>query len=210
MINTIRRLLGYEDKFYALLEASAAEAQTSVQLLGNLLRRADTVPTLEEFTATRRKDKRITEDITEQLCKTFVTPLEREDIEALSVALYKIPKTVEKFSERYICCRPQLGELDFSAQLALIEQATAVVATMVGRLRHHPRVESMRDENDRLLRLEGEADRLILELVRNLYSGRYEPLRVIILLDLHGTLEKVMDRCRDAGHVIFQVVLKYS
>jgi len=210
MINAIRRLLGYEDKFFNLLEASAAEAQTSVQLLGNLLRRSEGVPTLDEFTATRRKDKRITEEISEQLCKTFVTPLEREDIEALSVALYRVPKTIEKFSEKYLCCRPQLGRLDFAPQLALIEEATTVVSRMVGKLRHRPHVETMRDENDRLLRLEGDADRLILALVQDLYSGKHEPLKVIILLDLHGTLEKVMDRCRDAGHVIFQILLKYS
>jgi len=210
MINAIRRLLGYDDKFFALLEASAAEAQTSVHLLRDLLRRADGNPTLEEFAATRRKGKRITEEISEQLCKTFVTPLEREDIEALSVALYKIPKTIEKFSEKYACCRAQLGHLDFSRQLDLIEQAAAAVVTMTGRLRHRPHVESLQDENERLLRLEGDADRLILALVRDLYSGQHEPLRVIILLDLHETLEKVMDRCRDAGHVIFQTVLKYS
>ena len=210
MINAIRRLLGYEDKFYDLLEASAAEAQNSVQLLGSLLRHADTVPNLGDFTETRRKDKRITEEITEQLCKTFVTPLEREDIEALAVALYKIPKTIEKFSEKYACCRPQLQKVGFGPQLAIIEQSTAAVGRMVGKLRKGMDIETMRDENVRLHLLEGEADKLILELVRDLYSGTHEPLKVIIMLDLYETLEKVIDRCRDAGHVIFQIVLKYS
>jgi uncharacterized protein Yka (UPF0111/DUF47 family) len=210
MINAIRRLLGYEDKFFDLLEASAKEAQNSVALLGNLLRQADSAPTLDEFTQTRRKDKRITEEITEQLCKTFVTPLEREDIEALSVALYKIPKTVEKFSEKFICCRAQLRDAEFSAQLALIEQSTAAVARMVSKLRQRMDIEDMREANERLHLLEGDADKLILALVRDLYSGRHEPLRVIIMQDLHETLEKVIDRCRDAGHVIFQIVLKYS
>lgn len=210
MINAIRRLFGYEDKFFDLLEASAAEARNSVELLGSLLRRSDAVPTLDEFTQTRRKDKRITEEITEQLCKTFVTPLEREDIEALSVALYKIPKTVEKFSEKFICCRSQLRDTDFSPQLAIVEQSTAAVARMVGKLRQRMSTENMREENGRLNLLEGEADKLILAFARDLYSGRHEPLKVIIMLDLHGTLEKVIDRCRDAGHVIFQIVLKYS
>jgi hypothetical protein len=72
-----------------LLYASALEAQGSVQLLGALVRSPDKVPALDEFILTRRKDKRITEAITEEPCKTFVTPLEREDIEALSFALYK-------------------------------------------------------------------------------------------------------------------------
>ena len=56
--------------------------------------------TLDAFVAVRRKEKLLAQDLTEYLCKTFVTPLEREDIEALSNALYKIPKTVEKFAER--------------------------------------------------------------------------------------------------------------
>ena len=42
----------------------------------------------------RRAEKRIADEISEALCKTFVTALEREDIEALSLGLYKIPKTV--------------------------------------------------------------------------------------------------------------------
>jgi uncharacterized protein Yka (UPF0111/DUF47 family) len=210
MINAIRRLLGYKDKFFDLLEASAAEAQNSVALLGNLLRQEDSAPTLDEFTQTRRKDKRITEEITEQLCKTFVTPLEREDIEALSVALYKIPKTVEKFSEKFICCRPQIRDAEFSPQLALIEQSTAAVARMVKKLRQRMDIEDMREENERLHLLESEADKLILAFARDLYSGSHDPLKVIIMLDLHETLEKVIDRCRDAGHVIFQIVLKYS
>ena len=50
----------------------------------------------------RRKDKQITQELTEQLCKTFITPLEREDIQALAAALYKIPKTVEKIGERIL------------------------------------------------------------------------------------------------------------
>lgn len=210
MINALRRLLGYDDKFFNLLEASAMEAQTSVQLLGNLLRNPDSVPALDEFIQTRRKDKRITEEITEQLCKTFVTPLEREDIEALSMALYKIPKTVEKFSEKFLLCRPQLREVAFARQLDLLEQSTATVARMVTKLRQRKHLENMKEENARLHFLEGEADKLILELVRELYSGKHEPLQVIIILDLHETLEKIIDRCRDAGNIIFQIVLKYS
>ena len=75
MIHTIRKLLGYDDKFFNLLEASAIEAQASVQLLASLLKRAEESPKLDEFIQSRRKDKLITEQITEQLCRTFVTPL---------------------------------------------------------------------------------------------------------------------------------------
>jgi len=206
----LRKLLGHDDKFFDLLESSAVEAQSSVQLLANMLKTPDAAPTLDEFVQTRRKDKRITEEITEELCKTFVTPLEREDIEALSIALYKIPKTVEKFSEKFILCHNHIKEVDFTKQLKLLEQTTETVAEMVKKLRKRVHLEKMKDQNSRLHYLEGEADKLILELVKELYSGKHEPLKVIIILDLYETLEKIIDRCRDAGNVIFQIVLKYS
>jgi len=206
----LRKLLGHDDKFFDLLEASAVEAQSSVQLLVNMLKNPAGVPTLDEFVHARRKDKRITEKITEELCKTFVTPLEREDIEALSIALYKIPKTVEKFSEKFILCHNHIKEVDFTKQLKLLEQTTETVTEMVKKLRQRVHLEKMKDQNNRLHHLEGEADKLILELIKELYSGKHDPLKVIIILDLYETLERIIDRCRDAGNVIFQIVLKYS
>jgi uncharacterized protein Yka (UPF0111/DUF47 family) len=47
-------------------------------------------------------------------------------------------------------------------------------------------------------------------LYKDLFSGRHEPLKVIALKDLYELLEKVIDRCRDAGNVIAHVVLKNS
>ena len=206
----LRKLLGHDDKFFDLLEASAVEAQSSVQLLVSMLKTPDGVPAIGELVRTRRKDKRITEDITEQLCKTFVTPLEREDIEELAVALYKIPKTVEKFSEKFLLCRDHLKGVDFSPQLRILEQTTDAVTEMVRKLRHRAHLETMKERNDKMHYLEGEADKLMLDLIKDLYGGKHEPLKVIIILDLYETLEKIIDRCRDAGNVIFQIVLKYS
>jgi len=206
----LRKLLGHDDKFFNLLEASAVEAQSSVNLLVEMLKTPETTSSLDEFVHSRRKDKRITEEITEELCKTFVTPLEREDIEALSIALYRIPKTVEKFSEKFILCHNHIKEVDFSPQLRLLEQTTDTVTEMVKKLRKRAHLETMKEQNTRLHYLEGEADKLMLNLVKELYSGKHEPLKVIITLDLYETLEKIIDRCRDAGNIIFQIVLKYS
>lgn len=159
-----------------------------------------------DFIQSRRKDKRITEE----LCKTFVTPLEREDIESLSLALYKIPKTAEKFSEKYMLCKAGLKDVSFLEQAAILEKTTDTIAQMVKKMRKRAHLEEMKENNTRLHYLEGEADKLMLDLVKDLYSGKHEPLKVIIILDLHETLEKIIDRCRDVGNIIFQVVLKYS
>ena len=108
------RLLGPTKVFRLLGGAEQAEAggHHLVALLAKL-ERHESPESLEGFVHSRRRDKEITQELTEQLCKTFITPLEREDIQALAAALYKIPKTVEKIGERIVIFPSELHGLSF-------------------------------------------------------------------------------------------------
>jgi uncharacterized protein Yka (UPF0111/DUF47 family) len=165
---------------------------------------------MDELVLARRKEKRIAEQISEELVKTFVTGLEREDIEALSLALKKIPKTAEKFAERWVIAAPHLQGVDFSRQGQIMVKATEVVLAMVTQLRDLEHLERIKEMNDKLQYLEGEADKLMLELLKDLYSGKYDALRAIVIRDLYELMEKKIDRCRDAGNVVMHIVLKNS
>ena len=207
---SLQQLFGKGDRFFELLEASAEEALTSVQLLVRLLNTTPKPTTLDDFVFSRRKDKRLTEQISEELVKTFVTCLEREDIESLSNALYKIPKTVEKFAERYQLSVAMLNDIDFTKQADMMGKAAEAVVALVRQLRDLQHLERAKELNDRLQYVEGEADKLMLALLKDLYSGKYDPLKVIIVRDLYELIEKVIDRCRDAGNVVSHIVLKNS
>src|SRR5713226_5336655 len=210
---SIRKLLGQDEKFFDLLEASAQQADSSVHELVALLAQVEhgaSPQSLEAFVHSRREDKRITQELTEQLCKTFITPLEREDIQALAAALYKIPKTVEKIGERILICPQDLHGRSFRKQVELLDQAAETVLAMVKQLRKGMNIRTAREMNDKLQAIEGDADKLELELLRDLYQGDYKTKQVIFLRDLFELIEKVIDRCRDAGNIILQVALKYS
>ncbi|HWH68693.1 MAG TPA: DUF47 family protein [Candidatus Sulfotelmatobacter sp.] len=207
---SLQKLLGKEDKFFSLLEASAEEARTSVQALVKLSKDLDKPVGLEEFSYARRKDKQITQEISAAVYTTFITALEREDIEELSNALYKIPKTVEKFSERILLAPHYVRGIDFSKQIGLLERATDVVLELVKSLRDGMDLEKVKDLNDKLQFLEGEADKHMVTLYKDLFSGKHEPVQVIVLKDLYELLEKIIDRCRDAGNVIAHIALKNS
>jgi uncharacterized protein Yka (UPF0111/DUF47 family) len=210
---SIRKLLGQDDKFFDLLEASAQQADSSVHELVALLAKVEhgaSPQSLEAFVHSRREDKRITQELTEQLCKTFITPLEREDIQALAAALYKIPKTVEKIGERILICPQDLHGRSFAKQVEFLDQAAEAVLAMVKELRKGTDIATVRDMNDNLQAIEGAADKLELDLLRDLYHGNYDTKHMIFLRDLYDLLEKVIDRCRDAGNIVLQVVLKYS
>ncbi len=208
---SLQKIFGKSDVFYDLLEQSAEEARTSVAALKKLMAQPPTSSTnLDELILSRRKDKKITEQINEALCRTFVTELEREDIEALSNALYKIPKTVEKIAERYLICGGRVIGADFEKHLKMMEDATATVVEIVQQLRKKLHLEKVKDQNARLQHIEGEADKHILDLLRDIYSGKHEPIQAMMLRDLYELMEKVIDRCRDAGNVVSHIVLKYS
>jgi uncharacterized protein len=207
---SLQRFFGKDAKFFDLLEASGEQACQSVKALTTLLNRPAGQRSLDEFIETRRKDKRITEEISELLCKSFITPLEREDIEALANSLYKIPKTVEKFGERLLLSQEILKNEDFSKQTHILELTTATLRDMIKSLRLKPNLEKVKEQNELLQHHEGEADKLMVNLLKDLYSGPHSPLEVIILRDLYELLEKVIDRCRDSGNIVFHIVLKHS
>ena len=209
---SLQKLFGKDDRFFGLLEASAEEARQSVQALTKLLQSPASTPSLAEFHNSKEADKRITNQIDEALVQTFVSQLEHEDIEVLSAALYKIPKTVEKIAERFIISAAIVRELNFSKHITLLDAATQHVVSLVKLL---PKVgkgqlESVKELNQRLQQVEGDADKLILDILRDLYSGKYEATKVLAMKDLYELLEKVIDRCRDVGNVLSHVLLKNS
>src|SRR5437764_3039781 len=160
---SIGRFLGHDQKFYDLLEASAKQADTSIHHLVDLLAKIgnkDLFRDLEAFAASRREDKRITQELTEQLTKTFITPFEREDIQALAASLYKIPKTVEKIGERMVISPQDLPIPSFAKQVHFVDQAAEAVLSMVKQLSKGMNVRTAREMNAKLQTSEGEADEL--------------------------------------------------
>jgi uncharacterized protein Yka (UPF0111/DUF47 family) len=207
---SLQRLFSKGDKFQDLLEQAAKEAHESAQHVIHLLSHPKDSKSMDDLVLARRKEKKIAEQISEELVKTFITGLEREDIEALSLALKKIPKTAEKFAERWVLAAPHLEGVDFSKQGEMMSKATQVVLDMVKLLRDMQHLERTREMNDKLQYIEGEADKLMMELLKDLYSGKYDALRAIVIRDLYELMEKVIDRCRDAGNVVMHIVLKNS
>jgi uncharacterized protein Yka (UPF0111/DUF47 family) len=206
---SLQTIFGKGNQFYGLLEDAATAAADSAMALHQMLRSRERAPALDAFRHARERERAIADKINEELVNSFVTALEREDIEALSSALVRIPKQVERFAERYAMAARLLEGIDFAPRAAMLEQAAQVVAEMVAKLRHM-KLDDMRVLNDRLRSIESEADRLMLELYRELYAGRYEGHQMFLIKEFFEILEKAIDRCREAGAVVYQIALKNS
>jgi uncharacterized protein len=207
---SLQTIFGKGDKFYGLLEASAAASRESTRALVELLQAPTGQRSLDKFKLARQREKDLAAQISQELVNTFVTALEPEDIEALNSALYRIPKIVEKFAERYLIASERIGDVDFVSRAIMLEKSCEVIEQMVGLLRKGINMEATKSLNDKMQAIEAEADRLILEMYRDSYTRETDPMRYLILKDMFEILEKAIDRCRDVGNVIYQIVLKNS
>jgi len=174
---SFKKLLGKDEKFYDLLEASAEEAKMSAELLAKILKDENSGAS---------------------------------NIQALSLALYKIPKTVEKLVERLTICPARVPRESMQRQIVLLVEAVDAVDFMVKQLRKGSQVDRIQDAQTRLQFAEGEADKVMLALVKDLYNGPYDAKEVVILMELYDLVESAVDRARDAGQVVFQIMLKYA
>jgi hypothetical protein len=90
---SLQTMFGKGDRFYTLLESSAGAARDGARALQELLQASGEARLLlDAFRAARRREKELATQISEALVNTFVTALDREDIEAMSSALYRIPR----------------------------------------------------------------------------------------------------------------------
>ena len=206
---SLQTIFGSGKQFYTLLDEAAQAAYDSTKALHTMMKATDRQPALDAFKLARLRERAASDKIGHALVDSFITPIEREDIEALGSALYKIPKQVEKFADRYSLAVQHLDGIDFAPRAAMLEQAAAVVVDMVHDLKNM-HIDRMTVLNEKLRSIENEADRLMLELYRDIYSGRLDNLQMFLLKEFFEILEKAIDRCREAGVVAYQIVLKNS
>jgi uncharacterized protein Yka (UPF0111/DUF47 family) len=207
---SLQTIFGKGDKFYGLLEQSAEAARESAKALHELVTQADHAPVMAAFAAARSREKALAGQISEELINTFVTALDREDIEALNTSLYKIPKSVEKFAERYQIVASRLHNVDFGQRTLVLTRSTDVVVELIGQLRRGLRIDPVKKLQDRMQTLESEGDRMLLAPYRTLYLESDDAMRAMLAKDLFELIEKAIDRCRDVGNIVYSIVLKNS
>jgi len=207
---SLQTIFGKGDKFYGLLEQSAAAAHQSATALRELVSREEHTPVMADFAGARSREKALAAQISEELINTFVTALDREDIEALNSALYKIPKTIEKFAERYLIVGERVTGVDFTQRALVLERSVSVVVEMIGELRRGLHIDPVRKLQDRLQALESEGDRMLLAPYQTLYVEGGDAMRAMLAKDLFELIEKAIDKCRDVGNVVYSIVLKNS
>jgi predicted phosphate transport protein (TIGR00153 family) len=149
----------------------------------------------------------LTRDVLLRLHRTFVTPIDREDIHGLALALDDVADAIDdcaKLMELYRLDRVRPGVRDLARILA--EQSEHVLKAMEA-LRDKGKISVSTAEIDRL---EHEGDVAFQQSIVALFDQEKDPIQVIKWKELFGYLEAATDRCEDIANVLDGISVKHA
>lgn len=202
-----------DKKFHTLLNQLAAvayDAATNLHALVHSTTPHDEVNSASGIVTAKSKAKAISMEITRELCQSFITPFDREDIQAIADHLYKIPKITEKIMERVRLHKLGGNHADFLPQIGLIKQEAEAMRDIVTELGKKGDSKRILDKVALLHQLEQKGDDIRQSLLAALYTSDKDVRELLVRRDIYDMLEKVVDRYRDVAGVAMQIVLKNS
>ena len=201
-----------EDRFFFLLHQSTINIQQVARAFQDLMGNFENVPAkVREIKELEEHGDQIIHDITHSLHRTFVTPIDREDIMDLAGRLDDVIDAIDEAAQ-YTLEYSLEETTEYARHLSTIitgcadelERAVALLSTRGSKLRE---ILPMTVEVNRL---ENEADRVLSRAMGDLFSNDYEVVQILKWRDVYNVMEEATDRAEDAADVLEGIVLKHS
>ncbi len=204
------KLIPTNTRFYTLLEKSASileqGGETLVEFIDHPERAAEAAARLVKL---EHDGDELTYELFVLLDKSFITPIDREDIHELAQALDDCLDKIESVTERM-----QLYTLttrtEHTRHLASIihrqtMQVHAALAIMKG-FKYEKIIPHCKEINQ----LESQADKAGRDALVSLFRMTTDPLQVMKWKDIYDYLESVSDKCKDVAGIVERIVLKHG
>ena len=200
------RLIPKEEKFFDMFIAMAQNAHEGSKLLKQMMEKdADIRDIAQSLKALEHKGDRMTHDLMTKLNKTFIVPIDREDIHGLSSKIDDVMDLIESIARRMVLFNINQAS-EAAIQLShVLHRSTAEIVAAVSQLHNGMKVlENCIEIN----RLEDEADYIYHEALGKLFEVETDPINLIKWKELLEKLEASLDRCEDVANVIESIVVK--
>lgn len=151
----------------------------------------------------------LTRDIFSELNKTFITPLDREDMQRIASKIDDVIDFMDGIAARvysYKITSPPPYTIQIAEELV---KATKEVEYMVSKLQRIKNPQDMINHCRNTSDIEHVVDDLYRDAIKELFETN-DPIQIIKLKDIYETMETASDRCVDVADVIEDIVLKYT
>ncbi len=199
-----------EKEILTILDNLAIKAKETAEQLVNLLANMDQAPKYqEEIKNLEKQADELTRSIFAELNKTFITPLDREDLQRIASKTDDIIDYIEGVAGRiksyHVTSTPPYM-LDIAKELL---NAIKEVELLISRLKEVKADKSLIEHCRKISEIEHNIDDLYRTAVGKLFESN-DAVTIIKLKDIYESIESASDRCLDVADVIEDIVLKYT
>lgn len=212
--NLFDRFVPKENKFFPILTQMAGVILSASELIiacVNATGRTEVLEIAQKIKEQERKGDSLEAKIFEELNNTFITPFDREDINALSNRLDDVVDHINSCAKRIVLYKPK--NMPESAKILanlVYESAGWLVKAIeeLDELKKNP--EKTRQYVEKLHEIESKADDVYEHFLIDLFENEKDPNEVIKLKDILHELERATDTEEAVGKIIKTIIVKYS
>jgi uncharacterized protein len=150
----------------------------------------------------------VTHDVYTRLNHTFITPIDPEDIHNLSSALDDVLDAIEEAAHRIVAYRLECIPRELVEICGVVNKCTASIEQALSALEKDQK--SVLNHCIEINRLEDDADRMVRQVVADLFAHQSDPITLIKYKEIYEFLEQATDRSEDVADVLQNVVVKNS
>lgn len=203
------KIIPREEKFFELFVQQAENVLEGARQLKDLLEDYNDVDRKRMLIEkTESHGDEIAHTIIEKLNTTFITPMDREDIHALSSALDDILDLIQATAQRLQLYRVQEITPDAIELAGIILRAAEETDALIRDLDKAKKQKAMKERLVEVNRLENVGDSISRRAIAHLFENETNPIEVIKWKELYEHLETAIDKCEDAVNVVEAVCLK--
>src|SRR5688572_8603247 len=205
------RLFTRNEQFFDLFDESAARIVEVARAFQGLLQEPDrfrenarAVKELEHQT-----DK-VTHRALEMLYSTYLTPIDREDIHSLVTRLDDVVDYIDACAQRFVMFGIEEVPEELKAQVQVLVLMTERVQLCIRGLREMKKIPAIKESLMELSKLENGGDQIFRQVLAKLNAKEKDPVRLIVMKEIHEITEAALDKCSSVGHVVEAIILKHG
>jgi predicted phosphate transport protein (TIGR00153 family) len=195
-----------EEDFFVLFRKQAALVREGCSQLLEMVTAFDRLEErAKQLKEVEHRADVVTHEIFERLNRTFITPLEREDIHQLASNLDDVLDAVEAIGSRLFLFQVGQPPAEALRMATILTECATQIEQAVDNLKQMNNLISFTME---INRLENEADGISRQVTADLFSGKHDLLDVMRWKEIYGRLEGAADKCEDVANAIESIVVK--
>jgi len=200
-----------DTKFYDLFEQGTANLVTAAEKLVDLFNNYEDI----EAKAKQLKDLEhqgdtITHEIIQRLHRTFVTPIDREDIALLAHTLDSVMDFIEAAGRTAFLYRIARPTEKAQQLCSIVARMAYKLNEVMPRLRHRDQFKQILQDCVEMNSLENEADDVHHAAMAELFDGCRDACEIIKWREIYQHMENATDRGEDVANILEGIVLKHA